>query len=411
MRVSPFLVWGLLPIAALAQRGASGKPAPTGIVTGHVFFADTNGPARLANVVLEPAEAIDGYKPDAGHADGISAHLSGVQTLPDGSFLIPRVAPGTYYVYAWAPGYVSAISTLGATNDQLLKPDAAIKEAIARTLPRATVQANLPASVDVTLQRGAAVSGTVLYDDGSPAAGLEVRLLVRQKDKWVEPRLNPLEFTPNPMTDDKGSFRIAGLPDREYLAAVELSFTRTGYDINGGGFGVFHDGGGSKLMIYSGDQFRTKNAHPFKVKLGEERPGEDITIPLAKLHTVAGAVTAARDGHTLNGGTVTLLYADDRTEAATTKLAHGDTSWSLPFVPEGDYLVRVTDGVDAEYDELPNPPGTPRRPIRKPASSIGTGRASSRFMWRARCPVWPWLCRSRAARRRGWRLPRLSRKS
>ena len=94
------------------------------------------------------------------------------------------------------------------------------------------------------------------------------------------------------------------------------------------------------------------------MKLGEERAGEDLEIPLGKLHSVTGVITAASDSHTVNNGRVALLYADDKTEALSTSLAEGDAGFSLSFVPEGDYLLRVTDAADAEYEEVMNQPGS-----------------------------------------------------
>lgn len=348
--------------SALAQSTAPPKATPTGVVTGHVFCGDTNGPARLATVMLEPSEAIDGYI--SGSKNGVTAHLSGVQTLPDGSFAVSHVAPGSYYVFATEPGYVSPLATLGVTSEQLSKPDKAIKEEIARVVPRVVVQTGAPASVDVTLQRGAAVSGTVLYDDGSPAAGLRIELLVKKKeqkqgghDEWVVPREGPLQDTPSANTDDRGTFRISGLPAREYLLDVELHVGKTNYDISPGASASSQDSD-YQIPIYSGSKLRSGDATPFTLKPGEERPGEDITVPLGKLHSVAGSVVAARDGHTINGGTVTLLHADDRSELASIKLARNDTSWTLSFVPEGDYILRVTDGADLEYEEIANQPGS-----------------------------------------------------
>ncbi len=352
----------LLVGVAVGQRAAPIPSKPTGFITGHVFYGDTNGPARLAKVILEPADAFDGYT--ASESKSVSAHLSEVETLPDGSFAVPHVAPGAYYVFASAPGYVSPVAALGLTTDQLSKPDKAVKERIAQNVPRVTVQANVPAAIDLTLQRGAAVSGTVLYDDGTPAAGLRVRLLVRQKDgqkeKWVEPRSGPVQewTTAGFTTDDRGTYRLAGLPARAYLISVDLSVKQMGYDLSGGGgFGSMQVGE-FKIPVYSGSKLRTKDAVPFTLKLGEERPGEDITIPLAKLHSVAGSLTAASDGHVLNGGTVMLLYADDRSEAGTANLSKDDSVWTMSFVPEGDYLVKVTNGADVEYREFANPPGT-----------------------------------------------------
>lgn len=353
MRPSHLFVFSVL-LSASAALLAQGKTAPAGIVTGHVLCGDNNAPARLASVMLEPADAIDGY---TAASKGVSAHLSGVQTAPDGSFVMTHVAPGTYYVFASLPGYVSPIATLDATADQLQKPDKALKEKIARVVPRVTVQSGAPAAIDVTLQRGAAVSGTVLYDDGSPAPGLPVQLLIHQKDKWVEPRGGPVPNAPSATTDDRGQFRINGLPAQEYLLAVQLHVAKTSYDVNPNGFG-FSSEGDYQIPVYSGSKLRTRDAAPFSIKLGEERTGEDVTVPLGKLHSVSGSLVAARDGHGLNGGQVRLLHADDRSELATTRLSKDDTGWTLSFVPEGDYILSISDGADVNYEEVANQAGS-----------------------------------------------------
>ncbi len=359
------LVWfaGLLAYSVLlpAQRTSTAKSVPTGTVTGHVFYADTNGPARLATVLLEAATTIDGYQPGAG--DKATAHISSVNTLPDGSFIVPHVAPGVYYVFASALGYISSIDGLSLSRDELQKPDKSVKERIAAAVPHVVVQANLAAAIDVTLERGAAVAGTVLYDDGSPAAGLRVLLLVRadakagdKAGKWVVPESGPVPGVSGVLTDDRGSYRISGLPAREYLVEVELKLENTSFDISSNGYSS-NSSGGVTVPVYSGNSLREKDAAPFRMKLGEERPGEDLLIPLNKLHAVTGVITAARDGHVVNGGTIQLLYADDKTEAAKIDLAKDDTSFSLNFVPEGDYIVRATGAADNEYTEVPNGAG------------------------------------------------------
>src|SRR5438045_1710310 len=90
MQKSAVLLLALFCCAASAQ-----KPAATGSVTGHVTCADTNTPSRLAIVVLRPVPAAKSADPAAA-SKPVEARR--VQTLLDGSFLIPKVAPGTYLV-------------------------------------------------------------------------------------------------------------------------------------------------------------------------------------------------------------------------------------------------------------------------------------------------------------------------
>src|SRR5262249_50716662 len=154
----------------------------TTTVTGHVYLADTNTPARFAYVMLEPASALD-KDPDPHPPKDWAAsliHTSTVQTLLDGSFVIPKVEPGTYYVVAYKHGYLSPLSTV--SEEALEHPTPEDHKRIAGILPRIVVEGGLPVSVDIRLERGAIISGTILFDDGSPASGLPVHALVRRKE-------------------------------------------------------------------------------------------------------------------------------------------------------------------------------------------------------------------------------------
>ncbi len=304
--------------------------------------------------MLEPVKAFDGYRAEEG--DSTSTHMTSVTTQPDGSFIFTHVSPGAYYVLAAAPGYVSALEALGYSSEELDKPTKEIKERIRTAVPRVAVQASLPAAVDVVLERGAAVAGTIVYDDGAPAAGLAVALLVRRKDKWVRPQPGPTRYSLPLRTDDRGVYRVSGLPAEEYLVEVGLHLERDLIEVNSHGTSTDGDGG-TTVPVYSGNVLRQRDAASFRLKLGEERPGEDIQIPLAKLHSVAGVI-AAPDGHTVNGGSVTLVYADDKTEAMQTHLSREEPGFSMSFVPEGDYLARITGAADLEYTDVPNSPGT-----------------------------------------------------
>jgi hypothetical protein len=86
--------------------------------------------------------------------------------------------------------------------------------------------------------------------------------------------------------------------------------------------------------------------------------GEDITIPIAKLHTITGEIVAAHDGHPLNQGNVKLLDADDKSEVESSKLERTDGKFHLFFVPEGNYILRVDNAADVTYEDVPYPAGT-----------------------------------------------------
>ncbi len=73
-------------------------------------------------------------------------------------------------------------------------------------------------------------------------------------------------------------------------------------------------------------------------------------LPLRHLHQVAGVVVAKSDGHSLTGGSVQLLYADDHSVAHRTRI-NDDGTFVLNFVQDGGYLLKVRAG-DAASDAL-----------------------------------------------------------
>ena len=303
----------LVAFAVFCSVAFAQKPAATATVTGHVTCADTNTPARLAIVVLRPV-------PAAKSADSAAAskpvEARRVQTLLDGTFFLPGVAPGTYFVLASLAGYISPLAVLGVSNEDLLEPTAELRKRIVERVPTITVDTNGSASINISLERAAAVSGTILYDDGSPAPGVEVKLRERKEGKWVQVHnvAGDGMGSGNSVTDDRGNFRITGLPPlKEAIVETDLSIQNSTLHFSKDGFSTY--GGPSfTLAFYSGSALRLSDAKPFQLTMGEERSGEDVLLPLSKLHKVQGVLLSKRDGHVLNMGSVSLLFADDRTQ-------------------------------------------------------------------------------------------------
>lgn len=354
----PSLIWlfGCTTVL-LAQDQPHQPTAGTSTVSGRVFCSDTNAPARMARVFLQPAELVDAY--DENKHDGVATQGEAVQTALDGTFEIPHVAPGTYYVIASLPGYSSPLASLVAEPWRAMElEDPASRKKIASSVPRVAVQAGLPASVNVSLERGAAVSGTIRFDDGTPASGITVKLLVQREKEWV-----PLGSNPFPMqnqqnvTDDQGAYRISGVPGQKYVLEAEASIIRMEFSSSGKGTtGMSMGGHQYSFSTYFGNTMRLKEAKPFSIKAGEELRGEDVEIPAAKLHTVRGGILALRDAHVLNGGSVSLLYPDDMSQASWAWVSNADdNSFQLNFVPEGDYILEVHDAADNEYVESRDP--------------------------------------------------------
>ncbi len=340
---------------------------PVGAVTGHVLCADTQRPARLAEIKLVRVPGKEDLKPDAHKSFGDSAPAGdAVETSLDGSYTLRNVKPGQYYVVADKEGYLLPLAAFSLKD--LADPDADTKARIANAVHIVTVLANQTTNEDITLERGASVSGTILYDDGSPASGIGIQLLAKDKDgKFAE--IKTFRYRSNygfVSTDDNGHYRIAGLPPGEYATEANLSLsdhetTFGPMPNNSSGTVELHmTKTRFSLPLYSGDVLRKPDAKAYSLGTGEARAGEDLVFPLAKLHKVGGQVLA-KDGHALNGAKIELLYPEDNTKMTEADVQYDDAAFHLEFVPEGDFLLKVSDAKDVTRTQVENAPGyTPR---------------------------------------------------
>ena len=354
------------------------KAAHVSAVTGRVSFDDTKAPARWAHVFLQPIAALEADAPPnrSGQPDREPVTAS-VETQFDGSYSFTHVAPGSYYVIATFPGYISPFVQLLLAESRSPYQDwrplgpkqKKSRDSIIRSIPRVDVQANLPASVDVSLERGAAVSGNISYDDGGPAAGLNVKLLAPMdqngKQVWTTVELNSSFFwsTDQSTTDDRGNYRITGLSPGRYAIEVDLEFSDVKKFHSSSSSSIQSNAHSALLRIYSGSTPHTKDITDFTVQQREERTGEDIVIPATKLHSIKGNIVCARDGHVINSGSVLLMNASDQSISANQSLTEDDASFTFSFVFEGDYILTAPMSFDVDY--LPAPhigtdPGPPQ---------------------------------------------------
>jgi Carboxypeptidase regulatory-like domain len=332
MRSRSLLLVPLLTLASVAQNN-SAKSA-TGTVTGHVYCADTNAPARMARVRLESVKD-DASDHERGNPRTSSDMPVGgiVQTALDGSFMIPNVPPGRYYVIATLTGYLSPRSG-DDDEDESRPPAPAGKPPV--TTSKVDVQSDQTASIDIRLKRGAAVSGTIRFDDGSPAVGIHVGPVYMSQTK--SSASDDFGVAGDVVTNDLGHYRISGMRGGIYCVEALLSHLDLVPTANHDS--PFSDMMRSVLVVYSGDATRKNAAASFTLTSGEERTGEDITIPLNKLHTVSGVVTAVRDGHPINAGNLVLMSPEDKELVADAEIA-SDGTFQIEAVPEGSYILRI----------------------------------------------------------------------
>ena len=394
----------LLANDAVAQDVVSpaASAVTNGTVGGRVVCADSNGPARFAKVFLKsatPSDAGDDLfstfgdlakksKPDANSKPKLSAEEQAEQTASkaasarfmatiadmmvvttvgmDGTYLFTNVKPGTYFVHATVAGYIDPLTAF--TSEELASKDPAVLKRIAAVATMVTVNGD-GARADLRMERGGAISGRVLYDDGTPAAGWTVRTVHRPASASGASGANPfaalgvdasdLDFshiTEISVTDDTGHYRIAGLPSGDYTLQARFIGSTLGTSAfnpitaNTSGMGragaAMADRMGLRLTVYSGDALRLADAKTIPLRAGDDRSGYDLTMPLRALHSLGGRVVAKSDGHPVNSGSVDLIALDGsgKEDSSThfTASIHDDGTFRFDYVPGGMTYVLKT---------------------------------------------------------------------
>ena len=340
----------------------------TGSVMGKVLCDDANVPARFARVTLDAVPvASDGAKAAAGLGDaagsGVISGAAGatvttvtttVETALDGSFSMPKVKGGEYYVNVEKEGYITAKSMFAAK--EIANPTLEMKSILDKVLHRIKVEVGQTTQVEVRLERGAAVSGTVLYDDGSPAGEMQLKLLHKDgTGKWVPVSNYGRKYGAGIATDDRGRYRVASLLADEYMLEANMSLndiTAKSSGAEGRRMNFVMSNSRSSLSFYGSGAVTMAEARSFTVRAGQERTGEDLTIPLAKLHKLTGRVAAGRDAHSVNAASLSLVAKGDAKPVATASVSREDGLFHFDFVPEGDYVLQVKNPRDVVWEHV-----------------------------------------------------------
>lgn len=179
-------------------------------------------------------------------------------TTENGEFIVKDLAAGRYLVAASADGYV------------MHEPE--IKFDKISTYP-------LGSSVRITLIKGGVITGRILNAKGQPVVGAKVRA-VRSRDMEGRPIAEgnlPLER----QTDDRGIYRIYGLPAGMYLVAVAGSAQTA-----------------SRFNVYDYDapvfypSSSVTEASLVRVQPSSETTGIDILYRAENGYTISGQVTS-----------------------------------------------------------------------------------------------------------------------
>jgi hypothetical protein len=308
------VIIGALMLLAQIQappRDAKASTARTGTISGIVITDEAQPrPLRHARVTL---------KGDALDAD------EAVMTGDDGAFTFEDVPAGAYELTAAKGGYVTAAYGAARPGGPGRAFDLAAGEA---------------RRIELRVARGGVITGTVLDAAGQPVEGAGVVALLRRMGA-SGPEYHEAGSPALP-TDDRGVYRIFGLPPDNYLIAVQPSGRRLG----------FEPGERIRAMSAGRPSERTYGlAHVFYpsvtditragrvgIAAGEERDGIDVQLQYVPLATISGS---ARPGPDWTPAQVALVRLDevDGGERALTALADANGSFSFRGIPPGRYRI------------------------------------------------------------------------
>ena len=344
------------PLFAQQPSPAAQSLAP-GQVSGRVFCADTGQPGRFAGVqliaeqpsktpIIDPASLGKDANFEKVFAAAMTTLMKGsnlsIVTSLDGTFSLDKVPPGTYYVVAQIPGYQSALSQFSQL--ERMKADDATVKAVESAAEKIVVQPNQAVHVDIRLERGASLSGSIRYDDGSPAPGVAPILMAQDKDgKWKD--LGATTMLPT-TTDDRGHYRIFGLPAGKYAVKAALPTAQTLVGLGASSVSL-HLNMGDALIVYSGGALRDKDVKPVELGIGQDIDGIDIVFPISGLHTLSGNVVSKADNHAIDSGIIELEDSETKTKLRSAMLEQ-DGGFHINYVPDGQYILKVTSAEDTD---------------------------------------------------------------
>ena len=288
-----------VPAPTSSATPASEKAPASGSIKGRMVIAGGRVPK---NALV----AIRGFNETSGQSRMVRVDSSGRFTFDD-------LSPGVYSVIGTAPGFIDEAFW---ARDVLEVP---------RHLPGA--------QVTIRMVKGGVITGTIRNQKGDPVVGVNVRALQigHQRNLLTrfsgEPRLVE--------TDDRGVYRIYGLPAGEYLVTAGgrgplAPFMATGFDTH-------------SPTYYPSSTRDT--AVPVEVRTGEEATGIDIRYRNAQGYSISGVVKHVVDKNTnVNISTVTLFDLKTNTilAVASSNLDSADRSFKFEGVADGDYELLAT---------------------------------------------------------------------
>jgi hypothetical protein len=363
------LMWS--SFAALAVRDSTKLQAiqSNGVrstVFGRAVFADTERPVGHARIVLRGR-------------DSFGPEQIGGTTNSRGEFRISGVPAGRYFIAIDSTGVVSPDSFLKIDehNDSRFY----VNE-MRDYFQQVEVDGKTDKQVLVRAIRGAVITGKVTYSNGNPAVDHPVTVLRQRGNLYSMFWVNGTTMQKMMVTDDRGTFRIAGLPAGDYLVGA-TPMLEHGELVKDEALEANMVGSMLAMTFYPATMLATQ-AKSIRVAAGEERAGIDITIADVERYRLSGVVRGRDDHRPIAAARVNIIrrethglvsrdvfwpYSDGMPGVTTDELGR----WRLSQIPDGKYIIFVQP--PSGYNDVP--PGTERYSAKQQEVQVSGGDVSN----------------------------------
>jgi hypothetical protein len=315
----PFIILlGLFLVGTVvtAQVPARDNPAPragSGVIRGRVVRADTGEPLRRVQVRVDEWSTADHSGPAA------------TMTDTQGRYELTQLPAGRYQLKATRGGYVEV--AYGQ------------RRPFERGRPLELGEGAVLQNIDFALPPGAVVTGRVVDETGEAVAHVSVSLGRR---RYIE-GARRLVGESGSSTDDRGEFRIFGVPPGDYVIVARFD----GMDL------------GSRDRVryvptyYPGTPVASE-AQRISVGAGQELPGITIALARAATATVRGVV---RSSGQASPGPFTFVIAREiggpqAYGQPATAIAAGDGLFAIAGLLPGAYLVEARSPSGSEFASM-----------------------------------------------------------
>ena len=314
-------------------------------VYGRVVHAGTDQPVGRTRVILRSATS---FGPE---------QLIG-STNVRGEFRISGVPAGRYFVGVDSSGFVSPNTFINLDEN---KESLFYVDEMREYFEQVQVDGKTDKQVLVRAHPGAVITGNVTYKNGEPAVDHPVTVLRRRGDRYAMFWTNVNTMQAMLVTDDRGMFRITGLPAGEYIVGATPMIEH--------GELVKEESleanmiGSSLAMTFHPSTVLATQATSIRVGRGEERAGVDITLADGeRRHKLSGVVRGRDDRRPVADAMVRLVrketnamvsraifwpYSEGMPGVKTDALGR----WRLGQVPDGSYIISVQP--PSRYNDLP----------------------------------------------------------